>query len=109
VDALRGARPRVLARRRARRRRDRRLRGLRPEPPGIRELYFVYLRNEFHGQGLGQRLFDAVLEPGPAFLWIASDSPAAHRFYERNGFHLDGAEHIEPFLGEQIHEVRFIR
>jgi GNAT superfamily N-acetyltransferase len=79
------------------------------ELAGVRELYFIYLRDEFHGQGLGQRLFDAVIEPGAAFLWVASDSPRAHRFYERNGFALDGAEHTEPFLGEEIHEVRFVR
>jgi GNAT superfamily N-acetyltransferase len=80
-----------------------------PELPGVRELHFIYLRAEFQGQGLGQRLFDAVIQPGPAFLWVASDNPRAHRFYERNGFRLDGAEHTEPFLGEQIHEVRFVR
>ena len=80
-----------------------------PEVPDTRELYFMYLRDEFHGQGLGQRLFDATLEAGPAFLWVGSDNERAHRFYERNGFHLDGAEHTEPFLGEEIHEVRFVR
>jgi GNAT superfamily N-acetyltransferase len=79
------------------------------EMPGVRELYFVYLRDEFHGRGLGQSLFDAAIEPGPAFLWVAADNPRAHRFYERNGFRLDGAEKTEPFLGEQVHEVRFVR
>ena len=33
----------------------------------------------------------------------------AHRFYTRNGFTLDGATHTEPFLGETLTEVRFVR
>jgi len=43
------------------------------------------------------------------YLWVASDNPRAHRFYLRNGFVLDGAEQVVPFLGEEIHEVRFVR
>ncbi|MBN9181211.1 MAG: GNAT family N-acetyltransferase [Microbacterium sp.] len=54
------------------------------DAPRTRELYFIYL-------------------------WVAGDNPRAHRFYERNGFVLDGAAHTEPFLGEQLTEVRFVR
>ena len=36
-------------------------------------------------------------------------TPRAHRFYTRNGFSLDGASHTEPFLGETLTEVRFVR
>ena len=45
----------------------------------------------------------------PAYLWVAEDNPRAHRFYTRNGFALDGATHTEPFLGETLTEVRFVR
>ena len=56
------------------------------------------------------RLFDAAVdEDEPLYLWVAEDNPRAHRFYERNGFALDGASHTEPFLGEQLTEVRFVR
>jgi hypothetical protein len=40
---------------------------------------------------------------------VAKDNPRAHRFYTRNGFTLDGAEQVVPFLGEELLEVRFVR
>lgn len=80
------------------------------DAPRDRELYFIYLLDTYHGTGIGQKLFDAAVEPGqPLYLWVAEDNPRAHRFYVRNGFHLDGASHTEPFLGEKLTEVRFVR
>lgn len=79
------------------------------DAPRERELYFIYLLKDFHGTGVGQNLFDAVMSDQPAYLWVAKDNPRAHRFYVRNGFTLDGSEQIHPFLGEELHEVRFVR
>jgi GNAT superfamily N-acetyltransferase len=79
------------------------------DPPRERELYFIYLLDAYHGTGIGQKLFDAAVGSDPVYLWVASDNPRAHRFYTRNGFALDGAEQVVPFLGEEIHEVRFVR
>ncbi|MFT4220052.1 MAG: GNAT family N-acetyltransferase [Microbacterium sp.] len=80
------------------------------DAPRPRELYFIYLLHAFHGTGLGQKLFDAVVaDDEPVYLWVADDNPRAHRFYARNGFSLDGASHTEPFLGETLTEVRFVR
>jgi GNAT superfamily N-acetyltransferase len=80
------------------------------DAPRLRELYFIYLLDAFHGTGIGQKLFDAAVEEGePVYLWVAEDNPRAHRFYERNGFALDGDSHTEPFLGETLTEVRFVR
>lgn len=80
------------------------------DAPTFRELYFIYLLDAWHGTGIGQRLFDVAILPGEeAYLWVAEDNPRAHHFYERNGFVLDGAKHIEPFLGETLTEVRFVR
>lgn len=80
------------------------------DAPRNRELYFIYLLDRFHGTGIGQKLFDAVIEPDePVYLWVAEDNPRAHRFYARNGFALGGASHTEPFLGETLTEVRFVR
>jgi GNAT superfamily N-acetyltransferase len=80
------------------------------DAPRLRELYFIYLLDRFHGTGTGQKLFDAAIEEGEeAYLWVAEDNPRAHRFYTRNGFTLDGASHTEPFLGETLTEVRFVR
>ncbi len=80
------------------------------EAPAERELIFIYLLQEFQGTGTGQKLFDAVVgKDEPCYLWVNEDNPRAHRFYERNGFALDGAKHEEPFLGEIVTEVRFTR
>lgn len=80
------------------------------DAPAFRELYFIYLLDALHGTGIGQKLFDAAVEKDePLYLWVAEDNPRAHRFYTRNGFTLDGASHTEPFLGETLTEVRFVR
>lgn len=80
------------------------------DTPRIRELYFIYLLDAYHGTGVGQQLFDAaVFEGEGAYLWVADDNPRAHRFYTRNGFTLDGATQVQPFLGEELTEVRFVR
>ena len=80
------------------------------DAPRNRELYFIYLLADYHGTGIGKRLFDAAVdEDEELYLWVAEDNPRAHRFYARNGFALDGASHVEPFLGEELTEVRFVR
>ena len=80
------------------------------DAPRGRELYFIYLLAEYQGTGIGQKLFDAAVDESESvYLWVADDNPRAHRFYERNGFALDGASHTEPFLGETLTEVRFVR
>lgn len=80
------------------------------DAPAERELYFIYLLEEWQGAGIGQQLFDAAVDQGePLYLWVADDNPRAHRFYLRNGFQLDGATDSHPFLGETLNEVRFVR
>lgn len=79
------------------------------DAPRDRELYFIYLLADYQGTGAGQALFDAVMGDDPCYLWVASDNPRAHGFYKRNGFAPDGAEHVEQFLGEDLHEVRLVR
>ena len=79
------------------------------DTPRERELYFLYLLSAWHGTGIGQQLFDIAVEDDAVSLWVAEDNPRAHRFYTRNGFTLDGASHTEPFLGETLTEVRFVR
>ena len=80
------------------------------DAPRPRELYFIYLLDAYHGTGIGQKLFDAAVPDDEGiYLWVADDNPRAHRFYTRNGFELDGESHVEPFLGESLTEVRFVR
>lgn len=77
--------------------------------PRERELYYIYLLEAFHGTGIGQQLFDAACDDEDVYLWVAEDNPRAHGFYRRNRFSDDGATQDQPFLGEEIHEVRLVR
>ncbi|MDH6238086.1 GNAT family N-acetyltransferase [Cryobacterium sp. CG_9.6] len=79
------------------------------QPAGTRELKTMYLLKKYQGTGVGQRLFDAVVDPGTSILWVAADNPRAHAFYARNGYAPDGHEKVEEVLGEQLHEVRLVR
>ena len=42
-----------------------------------------------------------------ASLWVLEDNPRARRFYEREGWRLDGGRRKEEFLGVEISEVRY--
>ncbi|MFT2818286.1 N-acetyltransferase family protein [Leifsonia sp. A12D58] len=79
------------------------------DAPRERELHVIYLLDKYHGTGIGQQLFDAACGDDQAYLWVAADNPRAHGFYKRNGFAPDGSEQLQPFLGEEILEVRLIR
>lgn len=80
------------------------------DAPRPLELYFIYVLAKYNGTGIGRQLFEAAVGDDPVYLWAASDPGArAHKFYELNGLEADGAEHIEQFLGEDLHEVRYVR
>jgi GNAT superfamily N-acetyltransferase len=80
------------------------------DAPAARELYFVYLLDSWHRKGIGRALFDAVVDDDePLYLWLAERYPGARTFYEKRGFRLDGARRDEPFLGETLTEVRYVR
>lgn len=78
-------------------------------PTATRELKLMYLLASHQGTGVGQLLFDAVVDTGPSVLWVAADNPRAHAFYARNGYTADGSEKTEEVLGELLHEVRLVR
>lgn len=59
--------------------------GLVPPPADV-ELHLLYLHPDHHGTGLADRLMHAVLEPGPAYLWLIAGNARAERFYARRGF-----------------------
>ena len=82
-------------------------------PPGRRHAgrsraRLLYLLAAHHGSGLGQRLLDAAIGDGPAFLWVAEDNPRARAFYSRNGFRWDGLQRTEPGF-EDMAVVRLVR
>jgi ribosomal protein S18 acetylase RimI-like enzyme len=42
-------------------------------------------------------------------LWVLEDNPRARRFYEREGWALDGSRKDDEFLGVPVTEVRYRR
>ncbi|MGO1235225.1 MAG: GNAT family N-acetyltransferase [Microbacterium gubbeenense] len=80
------------------------------DAPAPRELYFVFLLDSWHRKGVGRKLFDAVVDEGePLYGWIAENYPGGTGFYEKRGFTIDGTKRTEPFLGEELTEIRFSR
>jgi GNAT superfamily N-acetyltransferase len=74
-----------------------------------RQLYLLYVLAAYHGTGVGQALLDAVVPPGTgAQLWVAEDNPRARRFYERNGFVMEGARFVDSSTAD-LAEVRMVR
>ncbi len=77
------------------------------------ELYAIYLRSSAWGSGAGPQLMSQALEAlraggfSEATLWVLADNPRARRFYEREGWRLDGARRTEEFLGVEVEEVRY--
>lgn len=55
-------------------------------PPAAVELHLLYVHPGHHGSGLADRLLTAVLDPGPAYLWLVAGNERAERFYTRRGF-----------------------
>jgi ribosomal protein S18 acetylase RimI-like enzyme len=78
-------------------------------PVRDQQLYLLYVLAAYHGAGVGQALLDAVVPPGTAAqLWVAEDNPRARRFYERNGFVMEGARVVDTNAAD-LAEVRMVR
>jgi GNAT superfamily N-acetyltransferase len=74
-----------------------------------RQLYLLYVLATHHGTGVGQALLDAAVPPGTgAQLWVAEANPRARRFYERNGFVMEGARVVDASTAD-LAEVRMVR
>ncbi|PZT70773.1 GNAT family N-acetyltransferase [Streptomyces sp. SW4] len=79
------------------------------------ELYALYVAPDRLGGGVGQALLRESVRRCTAagyprmLLWVLRGNARARRFYERAGFHADGAE--EPFDvdGVAVPEVRYAR
>ena len=70
------------------------------------QLYVLYTYASVHGQGAGEALLDAVLDPdAPAALWVADPNPRAQAFYRKHGFLPDGKSKVE----EGVREIRMTR
>jgi GNAT superfamily N-acetyltransferase len=54
------------------------------------ELMALYVRASAYGTGVGHALCQAAIGAAPAYLWVLDGNERAIRFYERQGFRLDG-------------------
>ena len=54
------------------------------------ELMALYVRASAYGTGVGHALLTAALGTSDAYLWVLDGNVRATRFYERQGFVLDG-------------------
>ena len=77
------------------------------------EVYAIYVEEEFAGTGLGTELLRSAVawlaERGyaRATLWVLEGNARARRFYEREGWTLDGAAKSEPREDFTMDEVRY--
>jgi GNAT superfamily N-acetyltransferase len=76
------------------------------------ELFAIYVLPEAWGGGAGPGLMAAAREAlraryATSILWVLEDNPRARRFYEREGWALDGARKEDELLGTTVAEVRY--
>ena len=77
------------------------------------ELFAIYVLPRAWGTGAGSALMRAGIgamrlrAPGDAVLWVLDDNPRARRFYEREGWTLDGERKEDEYLGLRVAEVRY--
>jgi GNAT superfamily N-acetyltransferase len=69
------------------------------------ELYSLYARASYWGTGVGYALFEIAVGDRACYLWVLAGNERAIRFYERQGFRLDGTEDEHD---EGLH-VRMVR
>lgn len=78
----------------------------------VHELFAIYLTPKAWGKGIGSALFRAILKeiPNTAIrleLWVLEDNIRGRKFYERQGFTLDGTTKEAEIDGFQLEEVRY--
>jgi GNAT superfamily N-acetyltransferase len=79
---------------------------------GSAELYAIYVLPEAWGTGAGPGLMAAVKDwfasegYATAMLWVLADNPRARRFYEREGWRVDG-ERIDTVRGVEVEEALY--
>lgn len=79
---------------------------------GIGELYAIYVHPEAWSTGAGRALIERAEQQlarayRQATLWVLEDNPRARSFYERAGWHADGARKAEVRWGVHAAEVRY--
>jgi GNAT superfamily N-acetyltransferase len=79
---------------------------------GSAELFAIYVLPEAWGAGAGPGLMAAAKEwfaqegYATAMLWVLADNPRARRFYEREGWRVDG-ERVDTVRGVEVEEALY--
>jgi GNAT superfamily N-acetyltransferase len=90
-------------------------RGEAPHGPEVGELWAINLEPDAWGRGLGTALLRGAEREltargqTSAVLWTVRGNVRARRFYEREGWALDGGVKTSTFGGTQVPEVRYRR
>jgi ribosomal protein S18 acetylase RimI-like enzyme len=80
------------------------------DAPARLELYSLYVDPDKHGTGVGASLLQRSVENAAAYLWVLKGNARAIRFYEKNGFALDGVEKVQQAAdGTPMNELRMSR
>jgi GNAT superfamily N-acetyltransferase len=83
------------------------------DDPTRGELFTIYVLPEEWGAGIGRALMDAALQRmrdegfAEAILWVLEDNSRTRRFYELAGWHVDGVDKEEEWLGAVVRELRY--
>jgi GNAT superfamily N-acetyltransferase len=82
------------------------------EAPDEGELFAIYVLPDAWGSAAGRELMavgrNALRAAFPtSILWVLEDNPRARRFYEREGWELDGGRKEDELLGVTVAEVRY--
>lgn len=72
------------------------------------QLFSLNVDQSFHGGGAGQSLLESVLSDESAMLWVEDTNARAIRFYERNGFRLDGVT-LPDATAPNVTDARMVR
>lgn len=78
----------------------------------VHELYAIYLAPDYWARGIGSALFISIMNELPKTverltLWVLENNFRGRRFYESQGFTLDGATKLAEIDGHQLEEVRY--
>jgi GNAT superfamily N-acetyltransferase len=85
----------------------------RDEPPGVGELYAIYVLPTMIGTGVGiallQRVMRTLREDGyrEAMLWALEGNLRGHAFYQAAGWRADGGAKRDRMDGFELSEVRY--
>lgn len=76
------------------------------------QLYLLFVTPEAWGSRVADALFDRAVEVlrrdfEALVLWTLEANPGARRFYERQGWTLDGGRKLSPFGSASLPEVRY--